>query len=313
MLAQALTWIARQGRYALIIGLAIGIAVPKLAAAMQPMIAPLVVLLLFLAVLRLGPEGLRTGLRHESGGVGAAVALILLLQLALPLMAIALLSLWGGLTHPLALGLVLILAAAPITGSPHITVMVGGDPGPALTQLVVGTALLPLTALPVFWLIPAFGSPTAVAGAVLQLLGLILAAGGAALALRHWRVVGGSAEAIAVVDGLAAIGLGVVVIGLMSAVGPAIAAGGTELMAAMAMAFLTSYGLQIATAGSARLAGRRHSAPALGVAAGNRNVALFLSILPADTAASVLLVIGCWQIPMYLTPVLLSWFYTQRA
>ena len=260
-------------------------------------------------MLRLGPEGLRAGLGRGPNGLGSAVALVLVLQLGLPLAAIAVLSVIGGLTDPLALGLVLILAAAPITGSPPITVMVGGDPGPAMTQLVIGTALLPLTALPVFWLIPAFGSPAAVAGAVLKLLGLILVAGGAALALRHWRVVAGTPTTIAVVDGIAALGLGVVVIGLMAAVGPALAAGGGDIAMALALAFGISYGLQIAVAGAARMAGLRHAAPALGVAAGNRNVALFLSVLPPETVEAVLLVIGAWQIPMYLTPLLLSGFY----
>ena len=49
----------------------------------------------------------------------------------------------------------------------------------------------------------------------------------------------------------------------------------------------------------------RAEAPALAVAAGNRNVALFLGVLPAALTDDLLLLIGCYQVPMYLTPLVL--------
>ena len=49
-----------------------------------------------------------------------------------------------------------------------------------------------------------------------------------------------------------------------------------------------------------------------GIVAGNRNIALFLSVLPQATADELLLFIGCFQIPMYLTPILLGRFYQPR-
>lgn len=300
----ALRFLARHGRVLLVLGLLAGVALPALAEAMRPLIGPLVVFLLFLAVLRLGPEGLRRGMADLRG----AVRLALMLQLAAPLLAIAVLGLAGVLAHPLALGVVVLLAAAPITGSPNIAQMSGADPAPALRQLVVGTALLPLTALPVFWLMPAFGSPGAVLATVARLLFLIALAGGLALALRHWRLVSGSAPALAAMDGLAALVLGIVVIGLMSAVGPALAAGGAALWPVLALVLAINFALQIGVA----LALRRRSpalAPALGIVAGNRNIALFLGVLPADLVQALLLFIGCYQVPMYLTPLLLERFY----
>ncbi len=45
------------------------------------------------------------------------------------------------------------------------------------------------------------------------------------------------------------------------------------------------------------------------VVAGNRNIALFLVALPAAVTDPVLVFIGCYQVPMYLTPVLLGRFY----
>ncbi|MEO1398544.1 MAG: hypothetical protein AAFU56_06720, partial [Pseudomonadota bacterium] len=52
--------------------------------------------------------------------------------------------------------------------------------------------------------------------------------------------------------------------------------------------------------------------PALSIVAGNRNMALFLAALPAATTDPILLFIGCYQIPMYLTPILLGRLYATR-
>jgi ACR3 family arsenite transporter len=300
----ACRFLSRHGKLVLIAGLIAGAGLPELAQALRPFIAPMIVSLLFLAVLRLGPAGLRAGMN----GMHRAAGVALILQLALPVSAALAFAALGILAHPLAMGVILVLAAAPITGSPNITLMAGGDPAPALQQLVVGTALLPLTVIPVFWLMPAFGSPVAVARAALELLGLIALAGGAALALRHFRIVPGTQNALDAMDGLAALLLGLVVIGLMSAIGPAILDDRRDLLFAMLVVFALNVPLQMATSLFARGADPQ-SAPALGVVAGNRNIALFLSVLPAQTADQLLLFIGCFQVPMYVTPFLLARWY----
>lgn len=343
---------ARHGRLLLVAGLVAGIALPDLALAMRGLIAPLVVLLLFLAVLRIGPEGVRAGL----SGLVPALRAALALQLALPLAAV--LAFWaaGVAAQPLALATVLVLAAAPITGSPNIAIMTGGDPAPALRQLVVGTAVLPVTVLPVFWLVPAFGSPAEVLAVVLRLLALVGTAGGVALALRHRGVLRGGPRLYAAIDGLSALAMGVVVIGLMSAVGPALGTG--AFAATLALAIALNLALQVGGALAARrpgpapgdgakaAAGRRPDATgppapppavpgaaaapdsptdqrprpggpgavaAFGIVAGNRNIALFLGVLPGAVVDDLLLFIGCYQIPMYLTPLVMGPVYRRIA
>jgi len=300
----ACRFLSRHGKLVLIAGLVAGAGLPDLAQALRPFIAPMIVSLLFLAVLRLGPEGLRAGM----SGMHRAAGLALVLQLALPVSAAIAFAALGILAHPLAMGVILVLAAAPITGSPNITLMAGGDPAPALRQLVVGTAMLPLTVIPVFWLMPAFGSPVAVARAALELLGLIAMAGGAALALRHFRIVPGTQDAYDAMDGLAALLLGLVVIGLMSAIGPALVDDRWALAVTMLVVFALNVPLQMATSLAASRTDPRAS-PGFGVVAGNRNIALFLSVLPAQTADQLLLFIGCFQVPMYVTPFLLAHWY----
>lgn len=303
-----LAFLARNGRLVLIAGLLLGAFLPDLAFLFRPAIAPLIVGLLFLAMLRLGPEGLVAGLR----GLHRAAGLAVLFQLALPLAAAALFMAAGVLAHPLAMGAVLVLAAAPITGSPNITLMAGGDPAPALRQLVLGTALLPLTVIPVFMVMPAFGSPQAVVRAALELLALIALAGAAAVTLRLLGIVRASERSYLAMDGLAALLLGLVVIGLMSAIGPALVNDRPGFLAALAAAFAINMPIQLAV--SAWVARRQPlAAPAIGIVAGNRNAALFLSVLPAATIDELLLFIGCFQIPMYLTPFLLSGWFRRLA
>ena len=51
--------------------------------------------------------------------------------------------------------------------------------------------------------------------------------------------------------------------------------------------------------------------PDAGVAviAGNRNIALFLVALPPEITDRILLFIGCYQVPMYLTPLVMARLY----
>lgn len=300
-----LAWIAGQGRYALIIGLCLGIVFPGLALAMRPMIAPLVVLLLFLAILRLGPKQISAGLSDlKIAGIGT-----ILLQMILPLAAIATFWLFGILGHPVALGIILMLSAPPVTGSPHLAAMAGADSAPALRQLVIGTVMLPLTVLPVFWLIPDFGGFGEVILAVLDLLAIIGAVGAVALVLRRFGVVPDNPNVAISIDAAVAISLGAVVIGLMSAMGPALWHNPWGLALAIGAAFAINTLLQLGAYWGMCALNHGAKAPSMGIVAGNRNIALLLGVLPADLAQTLLLFIGCYQFPMYLTPILWGWLY----
>lgn len=292
----------RRGRVLLVAGLALGliggVIAPQAVAALRPTIAPIVIALLFLAVLRLGSDGVRAGLN----GVRAAVGIVLVSQLVLPLAAVIGFQLlgWHG---AVALGFVLVLSAAPITGSPNLTILANGDPVPALRQLVLGTLLLPVTVLPIFMLSPALGSPLAVTLVVGKLLLIILLAGGLALFLR--RFIAGTADEIAAIDGLAALLLAVAVIALMGAAGATLLTWHGWALLALIMA--VDFGLQIIAAWISK---RRGGDPvAQGIVAGNRNLALFLGVLPAVLVEDLLPFIGLYQIPMYLTPVVMPRIY----
>ena len=149
-------------------------------------------------------------------------------------------------------------------------------------------------------------------GAAAWLLTLIVIAALAGFGLRASVLRNPTVRALQAVDGLSAIAMGVVVIGLMSAVGPALTGEPLQLLAMLAATIGANLGLQMLVATACRRAGWTADAAALGIVAGNRNIALFLTVLPQNTIDPVLLFVGCYQIPMYLTPILLGWFYKTR-
>ena len=307
VLGAALGYAARQGRAILVLGLAVGILLPGLASAMKSWIPEMVVGLLFAAALRVGPRQAVGAL----GDLGKSALLCAILQVALPVAAILAFRLlgWHGGWHGLpATGLILMAAASPISGGPNLAILTGNDPAPALRQLVLGTALLPLTVIPVFWLAPALGSPVEILGAAARLLLIIFVAGAAAFLLRATVFRDPAPASLMALDGLAAILMAMLVVGLMSAVGPALRGDPTALALNLAVAFAANIGLQVGTFLILRRRDPTDAAP-LAIVAGNRNIALFLTALPAAITDPLLLFIGCYQVPMFLTPIVLNRLY----
>lgn len=294
---------ARQGRAILVLGLIVGILLPGLAATMKSWLAEMVAGLLFIAAFRVGPRQAVGAL----GDLGKSLTLSAVFQIAMPVAAIVAFGLvgWHGL---LASGLVLMAAASPISGGPNLAILTGNDPAPALRQLVLGTALLPLTVIPVFWLAPALGSPGEILGSAARLLVIIFAAAAAAFLLRATIFRDPAPASLSALDGLSAILMAVLVVGLMSAVGPALRGDPAALALNLAVAFAANFGLQI---GTFLILRRRDPADAvpLAIVAGNRNIALFLTALPSAITDPLLLFIGCYQVPMFLTPIVLDRLY----
>jgi hypothetical protein len=243
------------------------------------------------------------------GGVSdikKTAALLLIYQLALPLGATALFAVTGSLTHPLALSIVLLLAAPSVTGAPNFTIMLRHDPAPALRLLVLGTAIFPLTVLPILWLMPGLGNAGEILALASRLFAVIATAVGAGFALRVWPVKSMTPALQDSLDGAAAILLAVVVVGLMTAIGPALSTDPAQLALWLGAALMVNLGLQTA---AWAILGKSPATPARSVVAGNRNIALFLVALPEAVTGPILIFIGCYQVPMYLTPILMRSIY----
>lgn len=300
---------ARHGRWLLVAGLVAGLTLPGVAQALRPWLPHLVAGLLFTAALRIGPRAAMGGLSD----IAHTLRTVAVYQLAAPLLALAALMAAGFADTPAGLALVLVLSAPPVTGSPNFTILMRRDPAVAMRILLIGTALFPLTVLPVLALSPSV--PT-FAGAVMgagRLIAVILGTVGIAFAIRAfaWRETG--AEGRAMLDGVSAILLAVIVVGLMSAAGPALLDEPSRFAGWLGFALAVNFGLQILAHRYMPVRDEALERTGTSIIAGNRNIALFLVALPAETMEPLLLFIGCYQIPMYLTPILMGRLVAPRV
>ncbi|MBO9451059.1 hypothetical protein J7426_12355 [Tropicibacter sp. R16_0] len=307
MFGNGLAFIARHGKFGLIIGLVAGLALPDLAIILRPWIPEMVALLLFLTAFRIGP-------REALGNLGDlrnTAVTALCLQLGLPLAFLFGLWAFGAPFTPLAMAIVLMLAAPSVTGSANFSILLGHEPAPALRLLILGTAILPLTCVPVMYLLPELGGLQATLLAAGRLLVVILIAAALGFALRQFGFPKLSDDARSAVDGLTVIALAVIVIALMSAIRPAFARDPAELAFWLVAAFAINFGAQIVTYALLKAKGRTDAVP-ISIVSGNRNFALFFVALSPEITEPLLIFLGCYQFPMYLTPTLLRRLYDPR-
>ncbi|WP_170405499.1 hypothetical protein [Ruegeria arenilitoris] len=300
-----LLWAARNGPYVLVSGLVVGLLLPGLAEPMRPLLPPLVVLLLFVTILRMEPAAILGSLADLRQVTTTVVGFQVLTPLAV--LAIGIVGGWTGTAVILSL---LIMTAAPsISGSPNLCMMLGSPAEHAMRLVVVGTAALPLTALPVFWLMPELGDLSAVLKAAFKLFLTISIVTLVAVGLRQTVLRNPSQKTLLKLEGLAAITLAVFVIGLMPSVSTT--ALNDPWLAGFWIAFacFLNFAAQIATFRLTRNRLPPAQATAVSLIAGNRNIALFFVALPPEVTAPIMVFIGAYQIPMYLTPLIMRRMY----
>lgn len=306
---RALEFSARHGRWGLVAGLVVGLSLPGLADAMRPFLPEMVAALLFITAFRIG-------YRASVGQVTTAPRVlieVLVLQLFLPLLGFAVL--WGlGLAATTAsLAVLLMLSAPAISGSPNFSILLGHDPAPAMQVLVAGTALFPLTSLPILYILgSAFGEPVSALVTGLRLVLIILLATGLGFAARAVLLPEPNETQTRRLDGLGVLALAIIVVGLMAGIRPLLDQSLLALSGWIVLVFVVNFGLQLIAFKAVALVVPAPRRVPLSLIAGNRNVALFLLALPEAVTDQMLPFIGCYQLPMYLTPLLLGRLYKVR-
>lgn len=301
-----LRWLAlsaRHGSVLLAVGIFGGALIPPLAAAFHPVVAPLVFGMMTLIFLRVDLPGTMAHLRRP-GRVALIVAAELLIS---PLLMAAVVEPLG-LDRGITAGLVLFAAGCAATSSPAFARMVGLDPELSLVVSLTSTFLVPLTAPPLaYWLA---GVDLAI-GPVAFMTRLLLVVGLPALiSLLLRRVIGpvrllhwGEAVDGALVLLIVAYGFGV-----MDGLSARLATDPSWVITAIVAAFMADYGLNAVTTLALWPIGSNTAATA-GLMAGNRNMALFLAVLPASADPRVALFFGLCQFPLFLSPFLLRPLY----
>jgi MFS family permease len=296
---------SRHARACLIVGLGAGLTLPSLAATLADWLPQMVAALLTITALRIGHRAATGAARDLRWGVASVLAL----QTALPLTLLGGFTLAGLGQTPAALAVTLASAAPALTGSVNLALLLRLDAGRMMQLMVLGTAAFPLTVLPVLALLPQLGPASEVALAALRLLAVILAATGLGFVLRHVLLPRPTARQIEALDGASVLAFCIIVVGLMAALNPALRSDPWAVAGWTVLAFALSYLLQAAALLLLRRGPLYAVAGPLAIGAGNRNIALFLVALPPEVLAPLMIFIGCWQLPMYLTPVLLPRLY----
>ncbi|WP_299669317.1 hypothetical protein [uncultured Ruegeria sp.] len=300
---------ARHGPYVLVSGLVAGLLLPGLAGPMRPLLPPLVMILLFLTLLRMKPGaivGSLTDLRQVAGT-------IVVFQLAMPLLVAAAGFTAGWSNAPVFLSLLIMAAAPSISGSPNMCLMMGHPAEHAMRLVVVGTAVLPLTALPIFLLMPELGDIRAVLMTTLRLFLTIVIAILIAVALRRTVLREPSKATLLNLEGAATITLAIFVIGLMPSVSATALQEPAVALFWILFACLISFGAQVVSFRLTRNRLPTAEATAVSLIAGNRNIAIFFVALPPEVTAPIMVFIGAYQIPMYLTPLIMRRLYLQKS
>ncbi|WP_242662225.1 hypothetical protein [Teichococcus deserti] len=272
---------------------------------------PTVALLMTLILLRVDFAQVLSYLRRPV----MVAALLAWLLLACPLLAYAVVRAVGlatGLDGPLGAALVIMATGCAATSSPAFARLVGLDGEIALVASLLSTLLVPFTAPPL-----ALGllgidlslSVAALVGRLALMVGLPLLVSlvirrlAGPERLRRWgRAVDGAVVLLVVLYGF----------GVMDGVLAKLLAEPAFVLGGILLAFAGSAGLNLVTALALAPAGRGLALSA-GLLSGNRNMALYLAVLPASTDARILLFFALCQFPLFLSPFLLKPIYRKIA
>jgi len=309
MVLRSLIFIAINGRYTLVAGLVAGFLLPTVSIIIKDLLPQFVALLLFLTAFRIGHKKVVSSFQKLS----LVLLVVLTLQLMLPLLAVGILSSLQLTSSIFAIALTLILAAPSITGAPNFAILLNSKPEPAFQALIIGTALLPITVIPIFLILPELGGFIEVFSASFHLFITIFLTTLLGFLVRALVFPKLDEDLTTALDGITALTLAFMVIGLMAALRPALISDPLSVAKWLVFALLINLGLQFITFHLLKLFKLSEFAAPIGIVSGNRNIALYLVALPIMQSEQLLIFLGCYQIPMYLTPIIMRKVYSNSS
>jgi predicted Na+-dependent transporter len=294
---------ARHGSVLLAVGIFGGVLIPPLAHAFHGFVTPVVVSTMTLMLLRVDIPAALAHLRRPLR-LAAIVGFHLLVCPILTFLAVRPL----GLDPGIATAAMLAATGSSVLSAPAFARLVGLDPELALLATLVNTLLVPFTAPPMAYLLLGLDLSVSMFGFAERLglavgLPVLLAA-----LIRRWAGAARLAAYGPAADGLLVWMIVLFGFGVMDGLWARIAADPVWVAEATIAAFAVNFGLNAATTAAFAWMGRRAAATA-GMMSGNRNMALYLAVLPAAADARIALFFALCQFPLFLTPFLLRPLY----
>lgn len=297
----------RHGSLLLALSIVVGLAVPPLAALARPAITLVVVSLMSLVLLR-------TDFRAVFGFMRRPVLLAALafgLMVASPVIVFALTQA-AGIGGADQAGLVVLATGCAATSAPAFARLVGLDPQLSIVASVGSTLLVPATAPPLA--LGLLGIDLALSlEALMGRLALVVALPlGLSLLARRVLPAQGLADWGRAIDGAAVWCVVLYGLAVMDGVTHAALAQPAAFARSLGLAFAGGYGLNLLTT-LAFLPFGKTLALTTGLLSGNRNMSLYLAVLPTTTDPGVLLFLALCQFPLLLSPFLLRPAYRRLA
>lgn len=300
---RSLAVFARRGSSLLAVAIFGGVLFPPLARAAHPLLSPIVFMIMIAIFLRVDLPGTFAHLRRPG-----RAAIIVAGQLGVSPLLMAAIIAPLHLDASIAAGLIIFAAGCAATSSPAFARMVGLDPDLSLIVALASTLLVPFTAPPLVALLAGVALPIGTGAFTLRLLFYVALPAIISLGLR--RAIGPDrllawGEAV---DGGLVLLLFLYGFGVMDGLGARAVADPAWVVVALIAAFLADYALNALTTLALWPMGAR-TAAAAGLMAGNRNMALFIAVLPASADNRITLFFGLCQFPLFLSPFLLRPVY----
>ena len=294
---------ARQGARILAISIFIGLAVPPLAGLFRDVVTITVAGLMTLVLLRVDFSQVLAWLRRPL----LIAALLAWLLLGCPILAYAAAS-FLPISPGFAAGLVVLATGCAATSSPAFARLVGLDGDVAFVVSILSTFLVPFTAPPMALGLMNIDLALSLGGLMARLALLVGLPMALSLVLRRIIPAPALAREARAIDGMVVLLVAAYGVGVMDGVPALFLVAPMHVLSGVALAFGGCLGLNIATALAFSAAGPRLSLAA-GLLSGNRNMALYLAVLPQETAPDILLFLTLCQFPLFLSPFLLGPVY----
>ncbi len=289
------------GRYATLFfaaSVVVGYAAPPLAALARPLLAPSLVFVLAVSLLKARRPALIAQVRRPALVAGLVVWLLLVAPLL-----VAGLIVVASVPASIAPGLVLIAAAPPITAVPAFSLLLGLDSALAVATLVAANLLTPIVLPTLVLLLLGIEVDISAVGLMLRLAGLVGAAALAAWLVRRFVGVAALDARSTQLDGLIVVAMLVLVLAIMDGVFVASIALPGLTIVLLAAAIAMNVGQQlIATLLFLPLGWSR--ALTAGIVSGNRNGAILLAALGDTATVEFALFVAMGQLPIYGLPAL---------
>ncbi|SMY08156.1 hypothetical protein [Flavimaricola marinus] len=283
----------------MVASIALGLAVPQLAAILRGWVVPISVVMVPLSVMRIDMGELGRAFRPAWRVTAAAFVVLVVLPILTGIVGLIL-----GLPGWLITGLVLIAAAPPLSSSAAFAILLRIDPARVTAVSLMATAAAPATMWLVTKALPGFGQGIDATALILRLAIFIGGAFAAAFVVR--RILGKERidRAAPAIDSTTIFLVMCIGVGVMHEIGQTLRADPLLWLALFGATWLLSV-LSCASAVGLFWRGSREAALATGVVAAVKNIALMVAAIAPVVEPRVLLVVMTAQLPIFFAPLVL--------